>query len=490
MSFLPILKGVSSALKTEDELGLAHLYGQKLDQMGFLKNKKSRFSGVFFRVLLFFRFLWLNASLTFTSKSTKSIDVLFFAGTDNQFNSLVSTVEGLEGKKLSSEILLGAGVGQKNRELFVDATTVKFDLATVLIALLLFLLRSPKLYFLLRKQKRRVEINQYFNVFCQTYAFLPCFIKQLSVLSPGLVVMSNDHNVPNRCLRLAAEVLGVKILYMQHASVSELFPPLEFDYALLDGRIALDTYSRCLQVANQEDERTLANVAKCQVILSGQKKPVCVPGILEKVAFGAGVAVNSLDDFEHVEALVMKFVEKNESCIVRTHPFQATIFLEKLHRFISSYPNIVWSNSREESLLDFFAKVNCVIAGNTSIHLEAALAGLPTFYYEMNDEVHLPDYYGYVKNRISKRLDQGFSLETLKSAIDYAHSAERHQAIKNYSETYDTPWQNREGELSAWVIEAILNNQPLDKMFKNEEPGVYKSVMSLSIENHPSHSIN
>ena len=489
MSFFLIFKRASYALKTEDELSLAHLYGQKLDQMDFLKNKKSRFSGVFFRVLLFFRFLWLNASLKWRRKPVKQIDVLFFAGTDNQFNSLVSTIEGLEGKKVSSEVLLGAGLGDKNRKLFVGTTTVKFDFATLLTALLFFL-RAPKLYFRLRKQKRDVEIKQYFNVFCQTYAFLPYFIKQLSVLSPGLVVMSNDHNVPNRCLRLAAEVLGVKTLYMQHASVSELFPPLEFDYALLDGRVALETYSRCLQVANLEDERTLANVKKCQVILSGQKKPVCVLGLLEKVAFGAGVAVNTLDDFEHLEVLLMKFVEKDEGCIVRTHPFQTPVFLERLHRLISSHSSIVWSNSREESLSDFFAKVQCVIAGNTSIHLEAALAGLPTFYYEMSDEVHMPDYYGYVKNRVSKRLDQGFTFETLKSAIDNAHSAERHQAIKNYSETYDTPWQNREGELSAWVIEAVLNNQLPDTLFKNEAPGVYKSVMSLANENHPSHSIN
>ncbi|MBE0440360.1 MAG: hypothetical protein IBX57_11530, partial [Gammaproteobacteria bacterium] len=170
----------------------------KLKKRPHLNYKKSRFSGVFFRVLMFFRFLWLNLHLKQSRIVTKP-DVLVFAGTDNQFNSLVSTVEGMKDRKVSSEVLLGAGLGDKNRKLFVGATTVKFDFATLLTALLLFLLRAPKLYFKLRKQNRHVEINQYFNVFCQTYVFLPYFIKQLSASSPGLVVMSNDHNVPNRC---------------------------------------------------------------------------------------------------------------------------------------------------------------------------------------------------------------------------------------------------------------------------------------------------
>ena len=45
--------------------------------------------------------------------------------------------------------------------------------------------------------------------------------------------------------------------------------------------------------------------------------------------------------------------------------------------------------------------VNILVASNSSIHLEAALDGLPTFYYEMS-KVLFPDYYGYVKMEFQK----------------------------------------------------------------------------------------
>ena len=101
-------------------------------------------------------------------------------------------------------------------------------------------------------------------------------------------------------------------------------------------------------------------------------------------------------------------------------------------------------------------------------------------YLEMRDEGHRPDYYGYVKNGISTKLEQDFTFDELRLAIENADSIKRHQAIKNYSETYDTKWQNREGELSALVIESIIKNKSLDTVFKQEEPCVYQSVLSIS----------
>ena len=60
---------------------------------------------------------------------------------------------------------------------------------------------------------------------------------------------------------------------MQHASVSEIFPLLEFDYALLDGEIA---YIRFIQIATKSktkvQKKTKQNVSECQILLTGQKK--------------------------------------------------------------------------------------------------------------------------------------------------------------------------------------------------------------------------
>ena len=59
------------------------------------------------------------------------------------------------------------------------------------------------------------------------------------------------------------------------------------------------------------------------------------------------------------------------------------------------------------------------------------------------------------------------------------NSTQREQAIKNYSQTYNTFWQNREGQLTAIVIDKILNNEPLDEFFVIEQQLIYKKVWSL-----------
>ena len=488
MNLKNIVKTTLKALKTESELELSYLFGNPNIDLTYAKLKKPKYSGVFFRSLVFFYNVLRNFS--FSSESSPSKAIYVFAGTDNQFNSLKPTLEALQVKGDDFYLSVGQGVSEKSRG-FHGAHPVKFNPKVALAAFALFLSRAWPLYRKLKREKREVEISWHFSAFCQAYIFVPYFLEVLPKLQPGLVVMSNDHNVNNRSLRLAAEMLGIKTLYMQHASVSEIFPPLEFDYALLDGKLAHQVYLHCYEIQKGTNPRIEKNVANCQVVLTGQKKPVVqVKQDTQLDGVQIGLAVNQIDDFHCVQALLDHLAPMQLKCIVRTHPFQNPVFLEQLQSYMQDKAWLSWSNSREQPLADYFANVNTLIAGNTSIHLEAALAGLPTFYYEMSDKVHRPDYYGYVKNGVSNRLDQGFSFESLKSNVDNAHSAERHEAIKNYSETYGTPWQNREGELSAWVIEAILNDEPLDTLFRNEAPGVYKSVMSLANEKHPSYSIS
>lgn len=485
MNFFKLIRQSQTALAKENELELGYLYGKKLKEVEYMKLKKPKYSGAFFRSLVFFYTVLSNFSFSSENRSNKAIYV--FAGTDNQFNSLKPTLEALQAKGGDFYLCVGEGVSEKNLG-FNGGQPVEFSPKVVLAGFVLFLRHAWPLYRKLKREKREVEISWHFSVFCQAYIFVPYFLEVLQKIQPSLVIMSNDHNVNNRSLRLAAELLVIKTLYMQHASVSEIFPPLEFNYALLDGKLAHQVYLHCYEIQKGTNPCIEKNVADCHVVLTGQKKPVVqVKEDTELEGIQIGLAVNQIDDFHCVQTMLDHLAAMHLKCVVRTHPFQNPAFLEQLKTYVQDKAWLSWSNSREQSLADYFGSVNTLIAGNTSIHLEAALAGLPTFYYEMSDEVHRPDYYGYVKSGVSKRLEQDFSFESLKSAIDNAHSIERHQAIKNYSETYDTPWQNREGELSAWVIEAILKNQPLDTLFRNEAQGVYKSVMRLVNEEHPSY---
>ena len=53
-----------------------------------------------------------------------------------------------------------------------------------------------------------------------------------------------------------------------------MFPPLEFNYALLDGNIAHQFYIQSYKIQKKTNLRLEKNIANCQVILTGQKKLV------------------------------------------------------------------------------------------------------------------------------------------------------------------------------------------------------------------------
>jgi hypothetical protein len=314
-----------------------------------------------------------------------------------------------------------------------------------------------------------------------SYIYVPYFIDLLKKIDPKIVIISNDHSVSNRSLRLSAEILRIKTIYVQHASVSELFPPLEFNYTFLDGKIAHQIYLNCYKNQTENNLRIKQNIKNCEIILSGQKKLVIKKKINQEFEkLNIGLAVNELDNFNHVREILGHIKNIESKCIIRTHPAQDQVFIRKLSKYIENKDWLIWSDARVQMISDYFANINIMIASNSSIHLEAAIAGLPTFYYEMSENLVKTDYYGYVKNGISIELKKKFSLKMLQSLIkNTLNSKQREQAIKNYSQTYNTFWQNREGQLTAIVIDKILNNKPLNEFFDIEQQLIYKKVWSL-----------
>src|SRR5690606_29498036 len=69
--------------------------------------------------------------------------------------------------------------------------------------------------------------------------------QKLKKYRPQAIVFANDHNADARAMLLAAKQLGIPTVYVQHSSVSHLFPPLAFDLSLLEGQDSLDKYRLC-----------------------------------------------------------------------------------------------------------------------------------------------------------------------------------------------------------------------------------------------------
>jgi hypothetical protein len=156
--------------------------------------------------------------------------VLLFAVTKNQRGSLVLLAE-----KIESAYLAG---GSSFVSLDVEE---RFPL---LLAYLFSLAFFPAVLFHFWKSDgyRRKTFHFIFDQYWLTYGYYLIANLWLSRLEPKALVVSNDHNMPNRVVLKLAREKRIPSVYIQHASVTEKFPPLAFDYALLEGLDALQKY--------------------------------------------------------------------------------------------------------------------------------------------------------------------------------------------------------------------------------------------------------
>lgn len=445
-----------AVLKTEPESYLAYLHGQKLERIAHLRQKAPRTRGVLKHCLAFIKFLLKNTTYLKTSslEVLQPCDLLFFAGTQNQIDSLNPVLNALNCKAVSFLAL------SKPRDSDLDSGEIKyrsiqFRVSDSVKAIVLFMLRGLLLYLDLRKKSNEVR-HWYFIQFCMCYAYVPYFLRILRTTSPKIVVVANDHSVPNRSLIAVAHYLGVKTAYLQHASVSPLFPALRFDYAFLDGKSALESYLEC--ECNIPPSETSVGLAP-SVFLSGQKKRVGLGTVSSNGP--VGLAINALDDPSLAVRLCHSLVDAGYSVRLRWHPAQKDADVQILMAGVSALKRVELSNPKKCRVSQFLSGLSCLVAGNSSIHLEAALAGVHPLYYELSP-ADSPDYYGYVRSGLAVRIqDLDELLQVLENKDILTDTDGYFQAVRNYSATYLTEWDGKEGELVAdALIQLIHGSSP------------------------------
>lgn len=432
-------KDINAILKQEPETWLAYIYGQQLENLPHLIRRKPRVRGLLLRTGAFGLFLIRHFRLTQREKLKGRADYLFFSGTANQMSSLNGaatylTDHGARVIEISQKQLL------KNDKLRSRYKSVDYTFTDVLKSLILFVCRGPSLYTSLKK-KNAASINNYFNSFCSVYAHLVYFHRVLQLVSPSFVVTANDHSPSNRSLLAVAHYLGIKTVYVQHASVSSIFPALRVDYAFLDGQCAVDIYKRC--ESNQPS--TLREMPIPKIVLSGQKKKITRTKIKKESV--VGVALNALDDTELAVRLIEDLIGLGLELKVRWHPGQPKADIKKYVSILGGRSKVQLSNPENESISDFMASIRWLVAGNSSIHLEAALAGVLPIYYEQSPS-DKPDYYGYVKHGLSMCATSPRQIVEIVSK-NIEGGAPDVEAVRYYSSTYCTEWEGREDELAA-----------------------------------------
>jgi len=382
----------------------------------------------FFRNMLFSFFYELSCcKKTFQNKVLSKKDILFFVVSFNQKESLKEICSNFNNAYFSGE------------RLDVD---IEFPLFFAHIASLPFI---PILIieFLKSVGYKRKTFYQVSEQYLLSYGYYIVANIWVYVLKPKLIVLSNDHIMKTRVITTVAQGFRIPVIYLQHATVTEKFPPLFFDYALLEGEDSLNKYKK------NEAYNT-------KIYLIGMPKlDISYKYINEnKKTNTVGICTNMLDSINDIEDLCVLLNKEIPTIhiIIRPHPGDTS--RENAWRLLVENYSFSYSTVTIENSFDFLKKVDVIIAGNSSILLEATLLNVYPLMLKSNTEVK--DVYGFVKNGLVEcEMTNTTIIKKLKE-LQYLKPYVRHRACY-YCSTIDTEYDGNSSQLASDYINSILS---------------------------------
>jgi hypothetical protein len=387
-------------------------------------------------------------NIKFLGREVKSdISVLTYSGSLNQSSSLKPIINGL--KKLGIFSLNVDNNIQDNEQF----EKVSFKISDVLLCLYFLWERRGFRRKIINEHKYgELILSKYYSGVLSVYIYLPYFLRILEENKPKYTITANDHNVENRALRLASEVLGIKSVYVQHASVTKYFPPLNFDLAFLDGYNSLKTYRQCESV-----DKTLKN-RNCTVFLTGQQKDI--PRNRSKYNRDSiGIALSVTDELAYVEEFITKLASLDISIHIRPHPRQSNKTVDRLRSLKYNFSNLHISDPKAQSQRSFFNNISLLIAGDTSTHLEASLFGINSYYKKFNDSITNPHYDFLDTGLIENLPDYFYSTPSYSELKSLLRKRNIDRVLKTYSQSYNTKWHNKEGDAVAMTLVDIFEEK-------------------------------
>jgi hypothetical protein len=449
---------VLSVFKRESETWLAYLEGKALNSFPQYKPKPPRIRGAALRLCVFVFGICRNVRILSKPRvKERNVQFLFYIGSLNQLRSITSTIDGLNAAGCKLICLSSSRPSGLKDEKF-KINIIRYGLIDVVKTIFVMVLRFRNL----RAQLGGFRSNSgswYLDSFLRSYVYTIYFLGFLRRVKPEFVVVANDHSVSNRCLLAVARFYKIKTVYIQHATVSEIFPALQVDFAFLDGQYSLETYRQCRKNMPYETHE----ISGPMVFLSGQTKTITKAN--RNFGKNVGVAVNMLDDFQAANRLIHSLLEYDYEVIVRLHPRQPGADVIRFNRMYFDFSQVKFSDPVFESIDEYLGKISFLVAGNSSIHLEAALAGVVPIYFRLNDDV-LFDYYGYVRNRIAIEAKSLDHVSRIIDAESYDSSIDE-SAVRYYSASFGTRWQGREGLfISDCLVQISRERKPPQPHYK------------------------
>ena len=364
--------------------------------------------------------------------------VLFFYFSSNQLTSMRPVAELVPGAVVACADVFSLGHKDRN---------IDFPLWLAYVAAVPFL-PLVMVKWLSAAGYRRDSFKRSFDAYWLAYGFYLVSVWWLWRMRPGVLVVSNDHSVWTRTLAYAAGKLGIKSVYIQHACVTEDFPPLSFDYALLDGRDALDKYAA-------------AGPTRTLVYLVGMPKfdeHALDPNTSKQVGC-VGVCLNRHDPVDRVREACQAVSGSLPGVLLRMRPHPGDTRRAQWSALARELGAELSPSSREGPF-DFLRTVDVVVAGESSILLEAAMINVVPVYYDFPKEGK--DWYGFAANGLTTKLDRAEDLAEHLAELRGAKPDVRRRA-RRYCTTLGTPFEGRSSRLAADLIRRVVEGGEPDR---------------------------
>ena len=381
----------------------------------------------------------------------KAAEYFFYAGTQNQLDSMITTINFLVRAGKSVKLVVPRLSRLQPRNVQISPEMLSFGNLAAL-GLSVSVLRRFRSLLTKSRQLSPIRSLQALDLLIQAHVSTASFTAALTIHNPKFVVVANDHNPDVLSLLEVARARGIWTCYLQHASVSGSYPALNFDISFLDGQKAFRDYQNCEH--HVYDATSL--LSRRYVVLSGMKKPLTPNSLVNRTRIG--VALSSDTELHQNLMKLREVFPQGFNMTVRAHPGTHSSKKRQIREACDKH-QMEFSDPSEEPIGAFLADVIAVIGGSSSVLLEAAIAGARSIYFEPFAGRY-GDYYGFVNGGIATPCATWQDLLTLISESSRESKTPPKEAIRDFHASFETRWEGREGELVGKVLTIFDGTKP------------------------------
>lgn len=252
---------------------------------------------------------------------------------------------------------------------------------------------------------------------------------------PNAIIFTNDHTPLMRSFLVASKAMGIKTIYIQHASVSKYFPPLHFDLALLDGEVSGEIYRN---IAPTSCEIRYIGIPKLDSAIQNNR----IRHTIKKI----GLAINQNDDSSIVKEIINGLKANGYIVVLRMHPLD--------NRKIIEDDSVV--NGNKMTLFEFICQSDFLIAGDSSIHLEANSLLCRSVYFKLHNNKKSYDYYKFIKNGLIDEVACMPGLINYLKSFSYTDFDFTTSGLKYFNSSIGEKYYGYSGRLAVEVLNNFL----------------------------------